>query len=894
MNKGVQRFSGLLLLPGVFAVTPLVAQTTLYRSDAFTITDRSVRQGPFEALALSRDSIVSSYPRAAREVMFKFSVNGYESEFPPGTDHMIYLRPREGRIVTPVYRFGVVDPPTTPEPEASAGSEEGTVEVTFRVDLREVLRSLADTGVYEPPNGPPIREIEGVYVIGNTEPLSWDFSRLRPGAPVELTDADQDSVYTVTLPFEAAYTRPVGPDGRAIWARSTDLAGYPDLESPQILVDALHRLSLEEMVQLRQEDGTLMAGAKWPGVWTRDVAWGAMMGMVFVDPEAIERSLRAKVDSAGRIIQDTGTGGSWPVSTDRMAWALVAWELYLATGDGEWLRFAYEAIRRSAEADLHAAFDPATGLFRGESSFLDWRDQSYPPWMDPKDIYLSQALGTNAIHHGTYRVLAEMARLLGEPTERWEDVADRVREGMNQHLWQETHGWYGQYRYGRIFPSVSPRAEGLGEALATLYGAASPERSAELVRRNPVVPFGVPSFWPYIPGVPPYHNAGIWPQVVGFWAWAAAETGNGAAVEHALASIYRAAALFLTNKENMVAATGHFEGTELNSDRLIGSVGANLATIYRVLFGLRAHPDRLEVRPFVPEPFAGERTLRNLRWRDARLTITVRGFGDAPARATLDGRPIPRAEVPAELTGDHTLEIEMNGRVAESSIHVVEDADAPGTPEPVLHGDTLAWAPVEGAVHYVVHRNGRPIETTTETAVAVPPMEELGELQVLAVDERGFESFLSEPLRVPPAAGWIVEVEREAAAAEHAGYTGTGYVETAIGRNERVEVSIEVPAAGEYAIDVRYANGSGPVNSSDKAAVRTLLVDGRPAGVIVLPQRGTDLWTDWGYTNPVRVSLEPGKHTLTLEYTPLDANMNGAVNTALLDHVRVARLDGAQ
>jgi uncharacterized protein YyaL (SSP411 family) len=43
-----------------------------------------------------------------------------------------------------------------------------------------------------------------------------------------------------------------------------------------------------------------------------------------------------------RIIQDTGTGGSWPVSTDRMIWALAANEIYNVTGDTDWLKTAFE------------------------------------------------------------------------------------------------------------------------------------------------------------------------------------------------------------------------------------------------------------------------------------------------------------------------------------------------------------------------------------------------------------------------------------------------------------------------------------------------------------------------------------------------------------------------
>ena len=40
-------------------------------------------------------------------------------------------------------------------------------------------------------------------------------------------------------------------------------------------------------------------------------------------------SLRRKVDPLGRIVQDTGSGGAWPVSTDRMVWLLAAWEVYI-------------------------------------------------------------------------------------------------------------------------------------------------------------------------------------------------------------------------------------------------------------------------------------------------------------------------------------------------------------------------------------------------------------------------------------------------------------------------------------------------------------------------------------------------------------------------------------
>lgn len=876
------------------AAGTLQAQTPLYQSNAYTVTDTSVRQGRWTAAAMSRDSIVSTYPRAGREMHFRFALNGLDNEFPSGTEHTLYIRPTGGQIVSPVYVFGQEQPPFIPTPEAYATSEEGVAQVRISLDLRHVRRALQRTGSYDPPYGEPIRRLDAVFAIGDVEPLSWDARGLRPGGPAQLTDPDGDGIYTLTLPIEAQYTRPLAGEGRAVWTRRADLSAFPRMRSPERLVDALYNLSLEELTQLVREDGALSAGAKWPGVWTRDVAYSSVLALAIVAPDAVRKSLMAKVDSAGRIIQDTGTGGSWPVSTDRMTWALAAWELYAVTGDRDWLQTAYAIIDRSAQADLHAALDPATGLVKGETSFMDWREQSYPRWMDPRDIAQSAATSTNIVHYATWRMLADMADALGEPSARWMEAAEGLRTAINTHLWQPQLGWYATFRYGRDYPALSPRSDALAEALAIIYGASDDAQQTRLSARMPVVDFGAPTFWPYIPNIPSYHNGALWPFVNAFWLWASAEAGNTAGVEHGLASIWRPAALFLTNKENMVASTGHFDGTELNSDRQLWSVAGNLAASYRVLFGMRFDPDRLRFVPMVPPAYAGERTLSGLRYRGATLTITVRGHGDGVASVRLDGRPVERAEVPATLSGEHTVEMEMNGRWPAGEINLVPNRFAPETPSIRLDGETLAWAAVPGAARYAVYRNGRPAATTMETRIALGSADRVAEYQVLSVDSAGVESFLSEPVRM--ADDDAVLVARPMGAPlerEHAGFTGDGYVRLTRESNTTVQVPVRVACGGVYAIDARYANGSGPINTDAKAAIRTLLVDGREAGVLVLPQRGTDRWSDWGYSTALQVTLGPADHTLTLTFTPLDENMDGRVNTALLDHLRLTHLSSA-
>jgi hypothetical protein len=875
------------------ASAPVGAQTYLYRSDAFALTDTSVIQDHFLAVAHSRDLIESNYQRAAVEVNFKFSINGLDNEHPPGDDHMIYLRPRGGRIVTPVYRFGELAPPGTPAPElAMASPEEGPVVVTFRLDLRHVLDSLRTHGSYKPPNGERIRQgdVTGIYVIGNVEPLSWDFGRLVPGAPMQLTDADGDGIYEVTLRFAARFSRPLTANGRVRWTRQRDLSRFPTLESAHRLPDALHRLALEELIELEREDGTLNAGGRWPGVWTRDLVWGALLGIALVAPETVRRGLLVRVDSLGRIIQDSGSGGSWPLSTDRATWALAAWEVFAVTGDSAWLRTAYPIIRRSAEADLVVAFDPATGLFRGESTFLDWREQSYPRWMDPKDIGFSHALGTNALHYGMYRVLGRMARLLGEPSARWDSVATAVQSGMNTHLWRADRGHYGQYLYGRLHSALSPRAEHLGASLSVVLGVTDDAQRAMIVRQGPVVPFGVPSFWPYIPDVPPYHNAGVWPQVVGFRAWAAADAGNEAAVEHALANLYRAAGLFLTNKENWVATTGHFEGTEVNSDRFMASVAAQLAASYRVLFGIRLDADRMRFEPFVPLAYAGTRTLRGLRYRNATLTVLIHGHGNTVREARLDGRAIARAEIPATLTGAHTLEVTLDEALSRSDIRLVANTAAPNTPVARLEGNRLVWDAIAGVSSYVVHRNGERVAATRGTTHPVSARDGVAEYQVLALGDNALESFLSAPVHTGNDAATQSVEPRAALETEGEGFEGGGYV-TLGTTNTSVELAVSAPRAGWYAIDARYANGNGPVSYGYRATARGLHVDGRPAGTLLMPQRGNQGWNDWGYTNALRVWLEAGRHRIDVVFAAEYLNMDGTLDSARLDHIRVTRLD---
>ena len=93
-----------------------------------------------------------------------------------------------------------------------------------------------------------------------------------------------------------------------------------------------------------------------------------------------------------------------------------------------------------------------------------------------------------------------------------------------------------------------------------------------------------------------------------------------------------------------------------------------------------------------------------------------------------------------------------------------------------------------------------------------------------------------------------------------------------------------------YAIDFRYANGNGPVNTENKCAIRTLRVNDEFAGTVVLPQRGKNEWSDWGFSNSVIIYLEKGSQMITLGLESANNNMNGEINQAMLDYMRISKI----
>ncbi|TGE10597.1 glycogen debranching protein [Hymenobacter fodinae] len=881
------------------------AAAPMWQSAAYSVFPDSVVQGPYTARALSRTKLTSDYHSPANEflspqVSFKFSLNGRDNEMPIGQDHLFVALPKaDGTgLETPLIAFGhqYRDPTLVSANTYLAPN----TPLTIRLDMRPVLAAFRQQGFYQLYNGQKLYkdDFKHVFVAGNTAPLSWDFDNLINKPHLELKDPDGDGIYETTVTLNAPASAKSTASSRK---QSLDVSAFPQLTSDYPLLDALYNLALEEAKRAVEPDGTFRTGQEWAGVWTRDISYSIILSQALLQPEVAKTSLLRKVTPEGRIVQDTGTGGAYPCSTDRIIWATAAWEIYKATGDEAWLRQVYPIIKNSIGDDQQVAYDPATGLVRGESSFLDWREQTYPKWMQPVDIYQSETLGTNAAHFQGNQVLALMAEQLGHSAvaARHRAVAARIKQGINQHLWQEERGYYGQFLYGRNFLQLSPKAEALGEALTVLFEVADEAKARRVVAHTPVMEYGIPCIYPQISGIPPYHNNAVWPFVQSYWGLAAAKVGNETAFMESMMAVARPAALFLTNKENFVASNGDFAGTEINSSNMLWSLSGALGLVYKGLFGMDFQADRLTFRPFVPQALQGTRKLTGFRYRQAVLDMQLLGYGRTIRNITLDGQPLPNATIPATLTGAHAIRIELaNETPTATPQHKVPHHVAPLTPVVAYAHGSLTWPAVEGATAYQVLRNGQFAGRTTTPEFAVPAPVTYTEYQVVAIDNKGFESFASEPLPVEAEKfRRTYELETSAPTAEKAhksfagtGYSGKGVLEISTERNRELTFRLSVPETGLYALDFRYANGNGPINTSNKCAIRTLRLGQQRLGTVVLPQRGQDAWSDWGFSNPILVRLNKGTHSLTLAYEATDKNMHGEVNQAMLDYVRLTRM----
>ena len=126
------------------------------------------------------------------------------------------------------------------------------------------------------------------------------------------------------------------------WQLTKDISAFPQYHSEYPITDAIYNLSLEEMQKAIEPDSTFRTGKEWAGVWTRDISYSIILSMAYLQPKVAKNSLMRKVNKKERSYRIRELAEPGRYSTDRMIWAVAAWEIYKVTGDKAWLKKAYE------------------------------------------------------------------------------------------------------------------------------------------------------------------------------------------------------------------------------------------------------------------------------------------------------------------------------------------------------------------------------------------------------------------------------------------------------------------------------------------------------------------------------------------------------------------------
>ena len=772
------------------------------------------------------------------------------------------------------------------------------------------------------------------------EPETVDTSKVEWNGKKAEVSVSGDELRTYTLTTNAELRESGDPKQRFV----SETAGSPRLRSGNLMLDALFALAITELDENKvpaisdysMNNGSPVdcdcfeTGANWHYVWTRDTAYAVHSALAFFEPQKSKNSLKFKISerksAAGggnmQIVQDTGSGGSWPVSTDRVVWAIGALETLVNLEGSDYETFlaeSYEAIKNTLETDRIHVYDEKDGLYRGEQSFLDWREQTYPNWTASNTVHIgmSKTLSTNVLHYMAMHVAASMAIELGKTEEAlyFAGQADDLKNAIRSNFYLADRKTFSSMKTTFLDSSAVDKRDLLGEALAILFDVADDTQSSEIIAEYPVTEAGPAVIFPQEPKTRIYHNRAIWPFVTSYALRAAAKAGNDKFYENAFMSLVRGAAFNLSNMENFEFTTldawhedtwTDFQGREMsgpvvNSKRQLWSVAGFLSMVLDSIFGREQSLLKFSFSPKIPVNlrntfFAGssEIVLKNLKFKGKTFTLKIllppkngetRGFY-VKKSLKIDG---VSGILPDSLKEGSLIEMELRLSDESGEINLVDCNANPNkcwAPLPVtipldpygvtLENDRLkvTFSASENAVSYNIYRDGVKVASNVQTTSWVD--ENSGDhatksycYSVAAVNSEGWESHHADPVcywgenfyrtqmqfRADPNA-----FDQTPNASDH----GKAHFADWGTPADVLSVSNITPAqSGTYIVTIEYGSGR-PIDTGITSCNKIVRITDENNNVVLektvfMPHLGAENWDRWGESSFVEVELESGK-----------------------------------
>lgn len=739
-----------------------------------------------------------------------------------------------------------------------------------------------------------------------------------------------------------------------------ELPGYPKVRSGNLSFDALFALSLEEMRRDSVQNikdwsynsgqnipcDCFQTGEKWHYVWTRDLSYAADLSFSMTDPQRVVNSLLFKLSgyrdgvtkpaqvpgSADglQVVQDTGSGGSWPISTDRMSWSIAASSVLpnlQPEQRAEFVKKAYPGLVNTIEIDRVAAFDAEDGLYAGEQSFLDWREQTYAFWvaLDLSSLATSKSLSTNAGHYNALKLTAELAKEAGdtERAKKYAGWAKDLKQRVNERFWLEEQQQYSSIIASHFDGAPMKKYDWLGISLAVLTGLIDGERAEKAVANYPHGPMGAPVIFPMQQGVSIYHNRGIWPFVTAYGMNAAKAVKNSRVADAGYETLVRSAALNLSSMENYEWLSNEaifkdpknsaLNGPVINSKRQLWSVAGYVNLVVKSLFGIEVEGERLVLNPFVTagikeREFAGQQQieLNDLTIKGKKLNVklhfpkTAAKQGYYPvAKVKINGKKSGSSVLMSELADTNQIDIFFDKAVddgqgitrVEGSPYATDDPALFGPYAPVVERVTQKGSKAKlviqdpqnsGKISYNIFKDGQLIGSTTDKSFSFKAdgQTEKACFSVEAVyTQSGNHSHHSQPYCMGMADPIYIE------ATDIAGKKLTHrFIKDWGSPNQKPVMSqFEVSDKGRYALQFQYknhhhrmnlgiTNGMKMVSVLDKSgkvvAQGTVQAPHTPQGEDIVhaePGLGAVTGNPYRLSTPLMLDLKPGQYQLKVE-----------------------------
>ncbi len=658
-------------------------------------------------------------------------------------------------------------------------------------------------------------------------------------------------------------------------------------------------------------------GEKWHYVWTRDTAFSTALSLGMLFPEIAKRSIEFKIsnkkDAVGgdnpEFVQDTGSGGSWPVSTDRISLAIGGYSVlnFLAdkTSKAEFEEKFFTALKNTVETDRTTIFHQNTGLYGGETSFLDWREQTYPLWTAKNTVHIgmSESLSTNLLHYEALKILSNLADIKGFSADsiKYNKWASNLKDAINSSFWIEEKGMYSSFRTTFLDNSAVTKFDLLGNSLAILFDVASDNRAKSIVQNYPSTLAGFPVIWPQNQEVPIYHNRAIWPFVTAFFIESAKKIENSEAVYKGMLSLIRGPAFNLSNMENFEFTTlsANFKENSqvypvVDSKRQLWSVAGYLSMVIKTLFGIYFTQQGLVVNPIVPKkliddffPGITHITLDNLKYKDKIFTVVINLPQDEKAYTMLlpkeirnNGQTMEKGYIPYdEMESANNIYVEMykdNTQTTSTLIKVptIFNSYSPKAPNDVVltkNGNNIdiAWHSSDNGVVFDVYKNGKLIKKGvskrkwTDTNV--------GSQTPCYSIEAMFTNSLNYSFHSNPVCFWGNSNDKitEFFANQISGKTpvnthGKLNFEDWGKPNEELSLEFSPSTSGIYLVQLNYGNGR-PINTGITDASKLIEIKEKSTDFIVgtkmvfMPHLGENDWNRWGNSSFASFDLDSSK-----------------------------------